>query len=399
MSKRNDDFFVEKKVWSRVKDDLLGCYLRPYFSKILFTNRPVIYVDCFAGKGKFDDGTEGSPVIALDIINTAVSTSKAKNPRVEACFIDLNYAADLEINLAKYCNKNIISGKFEDTIDGLLRNKDLYNVFLYVDPYGIKALDCTRFDKFAKRFNSIELLINLNSFGFIREACHVMGTTFDNPEIFKDLVEYDASTFDISDKSVQELNVIAGGDYWQQIIIDYKSKKITGYEAEEKFACEYCEHLASSYKYVLNMPLRLKEGQQPKYRMIHATNHPDGCILMADNICKRWEAMRDIQTGGQISFFEPNYNNQYVSEQEIEDIVENHYKQYKKDVSLNESMAKFFTINGAICTSKEIAKYLKRFEKQNKLIVTRVPPYTDKGKKSTFITEGHGKKVILRWSQ
>ena len=92
MSKRNDDFFTEKKIWSKVKDELLGCYLSPYFSKIFFTQRPVLYVDCFAGKGKFDDGTAGSPIIALNIIKDALSKSKAKNPRVEAYFIDLNYA-------------------------------------------------------------------------------------------------------------------------------------------------------------------------------------------------------------------------------------------------------------------------------------------------------------------
>ena len=33
------------------------------------------------------------------------------------------------------------------------------------------------------RFNSIELLINMNSFGFIREACHAMGTCFEDKSL------------------------------------------------------------------------------------------------------------------------------------------------------------------------------------------------------------------------
>lgn len=37
MSKKNDDFFVEKKPWSKVKDELLGCYFKPYVQKILYT--------------------------------------------------------------------------------------------------------------------------------------------------------------------------------------------------------------------------------------------------------------------------------------------------------------------------------------------------------------------------
>ena len=38
-------------------------------AKILYTRNPLVYVDCFAGKGKFDDGNPGSPLIALDFFN------------------------------------------------------------------------------------------------------------------------------------------------------------------------------------------------------------------------------------------------------------------------------------------------------------------------------------------
>lgn len=75
MAKKNDDFFVEKKPWSEVKDQLLGCYLKPYVAKILHTHKPLVYVDCFAGKGKFDDGKQGSPLIALEIMEQGLNLS------------------------------------------------------------------------------------------------------------------------------------------------------------------------------------------------------------------------------------------------------------------------------------------------------------------------------------
>ena len=119
MSKKNDDFFIKKKPWSKVKDELLGCYLKPYVSKILYTRKPLIYVDCFAGKGKFDDGNPGSPLIALDIFEQALSATKLDmKAKIGAAFIDLNYASDLEINLNSYKGVKIISGSYEDTIDG-----------------------------------------------------------------------------------------------------------------------------------------------------------------------------------------------------------------------------------------------------------------------------------------
>ena len=173
MSKKNDDFFVKKKPWSKVKDELLGCYLKPYVLKILYTRKPLAYVDCFAGKGKFDDGNPGSPLIALEILQQGLASTKLNgNARIGAAFIDLNYATDLQTNLSAYPGIRIVPGAYEDTIENLLYSKKGWNVFLYIDPYGIKALDCSKFDTFANgQFNTIELLINMNSFGFIREGC------------------------------------------------------------------------------------------------------------------------------------------------------------------------------------------------------------------------------------
>jgi len=64
----------------------------------------------------------------------------------------------------------------------------------------------------------------MNSFGFIREACHAMGANFDDKEIFDDLIEYEPTKMDTSEKSINELNDIAGGEYWQPIIAAYKKQ-------------------------------------------------------------------------------------------------------------------------------------------------------------------------------
>lgn len=109
-----------------------------------------------------------------------------ESTQIEATFIDLNYADDLRTNLQKYLWGNIISGKYEDNLANVLQGKERCNVFLYIDPYGIKALKCSVFDGLSKKhFNSIELLINMNSFGFIREACHALGTSFNDKTLKK----------------------------------------------------------------------------------------------------------------------------------------------------------------------------------------------------------------------
>lgn len=401
VSKKNDDFFTEKKLWSKVKDELLGCYLKPYAAKILHTHKPLAYVDCFAGKGRFDDGNPGSPLIALEIFQNALSaTNKEGTSIIESAFIDLNYYDDLVKNLLDYPKVKIVSGAYEDTIDGLLKHKKGYNVFLYIDPYGIKALDCSKFDAFANgQFHTIELLINLNSFGFIREACNVMGTKFkvNDSGLFDDLIEYDPTILDTTDKSIDALNRIAGGNYWEEIIIQYKNGKIDGYMAEEYFSEQYCRRLSKSYKYVLNMPIRIQQNQHPKYRMVHATNHHAGCVLMADNICNRWELLKDIQNNGQMTFFQEDFNNHIINESQINDYIIEHFSQYNDSVFLTKAEAEFFIKYGAICKSGDIAKALKKLEKDKQLEVVRSPSLTEKGKPTTFMSEDHGKTVSIKW--
>lgn len=405
MAKKNDDFFVEKKPWSKVKDELLGCYFKPYVQKILYTYKPLVYIDCFAGKGKFDDGNPGSPLIALDIMRQCLaSTTMNGTPKIGAAFIDLNYAGDLEENLKDYAGVKIVSGKYEEKIDELLKGKDGCNVFLYIDPYGIKALDCSRFDRFAGgQFNSIELLINMNSFGFIREGCRVLGTQFktDDADLFDDLVEYEPTVLDTSASSIQEsiqaLNDIAGGDYWKAIVEQYKKKEITGYEAEEYFAEQYCQRLSQSYTYVLNMPIRIQKGQHSKYRMIHATNHPDGCLLMVDNICNRWQLLQQLQTGGQLSLWAEDINNQPIDEAEIENKIVDHFSQCDNWTSLSIALAVFFVKHGVICGTGDVTKVLKKFEKAGRINVMRNPSTTKTGKPSAFMQEGKGKTVSVKW--
>ncbi len=398
MAKKNDDFFKEKKVWSEVKDELLGCYFKPYISKILHTYKPLVYVDCFAGKGKFDDGQPGSPIIALDIITECVKQSKTNRRVINANFIDLNYAAELTKNLEGYPSINVIAGDYEKEIENLLSTKDGCNVFLYIDPYGIKALKCSYFDNFANyNFNSIELLINMNSFGFFREACNALGAKYDNASIFEDLIEYNPTKMNASEKSIKELNEIAGGDYWQVIVEEYKKNKIDGYQAESTFAEQYCKRLSQSYDYVLNMPLRVKRGQRPKYRMIHATNHADGCLIMVDNIHNRWQMIQDIQNCGQISLWEENCENRIIDEKEIKEKVTKHFRQYEKKISLNEAFANFFVEYGAICSTNIVRSIVKELGGKGKIDIIRTPKITKKGKPSTFMTEGKGKKIEIRW--
>ena len=119
---------------------------------------------------------------------------------------------------------------------------------------------------------------------------------------------------------------------------------------------------------------------------------------MADNICNRWELLKDIQTGGQLTLFQQDFNNQIIDETTIRERVIEHFSQCSEWTSLTEGQAVFFVKYGAICKSGEIAKVLKSLEKDGHLVVDRNPAFSEKTKRPTiFMTEGHGQTVSVKW--
>jgi three-Cys-motif partner protein len=390
-------FFGIKKNWSVIKDELLRCYLKPYVAKILHTGRPLIYVDCFAGKGKFEDGNDGSPLIALKTIEDCLNNTKSSNQDVQTFFIEKNYASELNANLSGYQNVRVVGGAYEKNITSILENRQGSNAFLYIDPYGVMDLNFNLFENdISQSLYSIELLINMNSFGFIREACRATSVTFTTPEIFDDLVEYEPVLLQPSQQSIINLTRVAGGDYWRGIIEDYKSKSINAYEAEQQFSQSYCKRLGESYRYVLNMPIRLKRGQQPKYRMIHATNHADGCVLMYENMSKRWQLLEDMQTAGQASLFDQSVENIFIDKQQIASDLKKHVQKYRQETPINDVKAAFLTEYGVLCSPAKLTSFLQKMEKSGTVLIRREPSTTPGGKPATFFSVNSRHRIWIR---
>lgn len=416
MAKDNSDFFMKKNRWSEIKDRLLGSYLRPYFQKLLTSRKPICYVDCFAGQGMFNDGKPGSPVIALQVRDACMSSMKPGNAKgeIDVCFIELNHAQKLSENIEIFNNgyglPEIISGKYEEQIENLLSKKRGTNVFLYIDPYGIRALDYGLFEKVdSYGFNSLEMLINFNSFGFFRDACRAMGVGYTNDEALRDLddlIEYDPTEFTVSPQSTELLSKIAGGDYWKDIVAQYNRKEINGYKAERIFSTEYKARLKQRFSYVLDMPIRLKSGHRPKYRMIHACNHEDGCFLMAENMQRRKdELFTNIQQNRQPSLLDlledttSTVENELITIGQIEKLLGDYLARIDVEVGLRKLLAGFVNEYGILCDFSMLHSSLENMQKDGIIEIVRTPATTPTGKPSAFWEEKGKNRVMIRRKQ
>lgn len=410
---QNKKFFDRKREWSTVKDNLLTYYLKPYFTKILATGKLIIYIDGFAGAGVFKDGQEGSPLLALKTF--AETTEISHNLHKQAAvfyFIeikkDLYACLQNNIDNFKYQHKElhgvvgykVCHGNFRNELDDCLDFASNANVFLYLDPYGIKFYDFDILTQISQlKCYSFEVLCNFNSFGFFRSACRALKVTIrqSDTKYFDDELEDDVE----DSPSIKNLDCAYGSEGWRKVVSSYIKKEIDATQAEKKIAEEIHSNLRKHFKYVLNMPIRVKSGNIPKYRMYHATNNIDGCILMAQNMQKRKDRLIfTIQGEQQESLFGDRYT---YSEQgdmtdlwDVEDLFRTEVCKIQGEKQYKEFLAEFVTDHGIPCPFKNINEIMKKLEKEGKIVVRRIPEITKTGKPAKFWSETNKQQVFIR---
>lgn len=392
------DFFKEKKDWSIIKDNILGWYLSPYLSKLVYTKKPILIVDCFAGKGKFDSGENGSPLIICEKVKSNLDNKSGTDIKVFCIEKNKKYHRSLTQNTIPYKNFCCtFNDSFENCFDLVLKDAYNKNIFFYIDPYGIKSLDFEIFNKMKENnCYTYEILMNFNTFGFLREACRIMNYKYDSKYEF----EID-STYEFND-TIEEcyLSNIAHGTYWKDILCEYNNNIINMIEAEQLLIDHYLSTLESKkiFKYTLSIPIKLKQKNMLKYRLVFGTNHIDGLLLMCDNMNQKLNYMIEKENLGQLSFFSNEFSNECLdlNDKVRNKIIELLNRNNSNFLDLKELCYKLIKIYGINYKIKDYKNILKKMEKDNLILVKRNPECTNTGKRTfSFDTKKYEIKIAL----
>ena len=305
MAKDQSDYFKEKRVWSKTKDSILGCYLAPYFSKVIpFSKDGIVYVDVFAGAGVFEDGTPGSPLIALSKLRGAMNKQRQYPPiKIILAEKDEVIRAGLESVVRKAAGKTgYLQGSRICFVDSFAKavelslqvkahtGKNPSTFFYYVDPYGVKDFRLSLLTQ-SPVIDHTEVLLNFNSPGFIRDARAALKIAMVEQD--ENIVWSDEFPENVEPTArVDRLSKAIGSDDWIELVNAYGRSEITHRQLEQEISALLCRNAGKNYRYVTNMPIRdvtvKREGNGAiKYRLIHMTNNCDGCVLMNDNMVKR----------------------------------------------------------------------------------------------------------------
>ena len=369
----NNNFFEEKKSWSKYKDNILNYYLSPYIPKIQSLQHSTFIIDCFAGSGKFKDGELGSPMIISIKIQDFISKNPINN-KINLLCIEPVYHDLLKENLKNFKFANVLNSTFEESIDIIKEKTVSNNIFLYIDPFGPKTLNFNNLKNikdYSKK--SVELLMNFNSKGFIREGCRIKKIDC------ADLIDTEENKLISSLQSSEEnWDAIANGNYWQTILEDTISKRISFVEAEDIFINEYTKKLRTIFKYVFNIPIYKNLAHCPEYRLFFATDNKHGFKLMVDTMNKFWNDMsqKDSQL---LDYFFPTLD-MYDDLPDITAFIIEKLKESNHYILLEDliyEMVKKYSIHYSV---KDYVNKFKEIEES--LIITRFPNTTKTGKLS-----------------
>ncbi|RPI86338.1 MAG: three-Cys-motif partner protein TcmP [Chloroflexi bacterium] len=144
MSQDKDNFFREQKNWSKRKLAIIRGYLAS-FSKILGSTTKqscVYFIDGFAGAGRYQDGSPGSPYLAAEL---AQQYCNEQRPYHLNCI-------NIEENEENYRNLVLVTAPFNGLIDNyfgsfssnlqLILNKiGKCPALFFIDPFGVKGTE------------------------------------------------------------------------------------------------------------------------------------------------------------------------------------------------------------------------------------------------------------------
>ncbi len=357
-----DDFFKQKRLWSIYKDFILDYYLKPYIAKVKTLKRPILIIDCCAGPGKFEDGAEGSPLI----IAKHVIENHEKGIEIKALFMEKKkkYFEKLHNTLQSYGDFiKVIHADFTEYLNDIAKIAKSYTVFLYVDPYGIKELPFDELSEIYEQINrygsSVEVLMNFNSPGFVR--CGLVALKLKCSNLDHDVTDdfYEAPLSEIRGMTPQQMDTIAGGNYWRDII---KNENLPFYEKEQKITSLYMEKMLAYFSMVCSFPVKERYYHKvPKYRLIYGTRHPDGVLLMNDIMYKaREQFLKSEFSDGKLFDTRPLEEQKDITyfTQKLYEIVKENEPISRKDVKLI-AMQDFFCRYSSSDYSKTISNLLK----------------------------------------
>jgi three-Cys-motif partner protein len=266
---------------TRAKHEILRHYLDAWIPILSLGKFPkLVYIDGFAGPGRYSKGEDGSPILAVKAV---LAQRVVITAHLEFYFVEKEADRSLhlesllrEIPLPRNLTCSVLTALFEEayssTIKPHLERIPRAPVFAFLDPFGYTGIPLSVIRELLQRA-SAEVLV-----------------TFMYEEI---------NRFALVDGQATHMDQLFGTNEWRGIAA------LEGVEKRRSFFERlYARQLRTCTRFVRSFEMRNKKDATD-YFLFYATSHPLG-------LAKMKEAMWRVDPGGEFTFSDASDPNQAV---------------------------------------------------------------------------------------
>jgi three-Cys-motif partner protein len=283
------EFFGERQPAAVLKHAILERYLPMFMWKTGSTapGKRVAYVDGFAGPGLYNDGSPGSPAVAVDTARAIVG--KDGSERVDGYLVEENPESCAALRAfidEEGLAWTVYQGDVEEHLPTILTTLPRTEpAFMFLDPFGLgvpKAmLDeiLSRSGRFEWGYRTsgaaTEILLNFSLPGLRRNCGHLESTSTHPPYV------------KARSKILDRLDSTLGGDWWRDIWLG-----IDPGDRERAILSRYTDGFANEGWSVWTIPCADRWEGPPSYVLLLLTQHPDGVWLFHEAVSNAMEVYR-----------------------------------------------------------------------------------------------------------
>lgn len=283
---------------SLLKHAILAGYLPVFATKTASnpsTGGRVVFVDGYAGAGRYRSGHDGSPLIALDAAQKLASYTQPR--KLDCVFVERNRKTFRALECVVAGQGECLSGDLRRHLTTVLKRAYGVPLFMFLDPYGFLPSMQELVDRVLLRDADspdrwpTELLVSLMTFSIGRQAEHRRS---DDPTRSQT-------------GTIKSLDDFMDGSWWQEVVDD---RDRTDEEKEHDLAVGWADRLvarAPSYQaWVVPIPRRWEEPGY--YYLVLVTAHDQGGWFFASGLPKALEKFYEIAVEGSPQLFGPTYS-------------------------------------------------------------------------------------------
>ncbi|MBN9103223.1 MAG: three-Cys-motif partner protein TcmP [Pseudonocardia sp.] len=279
-----EPFFKSKRAAAVLKHAILAKYIVPFAAKTGSTSagKRVVIVDGYAGAGRYEDGSAGSPALIAD----AARTPALRGRVVECHFVEQNATTyrSLRQVLEEVDNGGTLTwearhGNVAEHLDELLTRAEGVPLFLFLDPFGLGLPFDVIVDIFAGRPSGQYVPATEVLFRFDANAVRRI----------RGVLHKDDGTNKARDKTLEALDRAAGGTWWR----DEDDPTLDNRQYLDWFETRLLHEITSRAKCAgWTATVKQREDLQPAYLLVFLTRHRDGMEVFGDTLSKAQEEWR-----------------------------------------------------------------------------------------------------------